>query len=108
MLDLSKSITVPILSGTEKRCKVQFPTDPQWCERARKQRVIRDFLGNRQPRRSISAKVRVAEPVSSNTAKMARTCSIVGRLVPFRRSKSPLVSAVRETATGRDDPRLQQ
>lgn len=45
MLDLSKSITVPILSGTEKRCKVQFPTDPQWCERARKQRVIRHFLG---------------------------------------------------------------
>ena len=27
MLDLSKSITVPILSGTEKRCKVQFPSE---------------------------------------------------------------------------------
>jgi hypothetical protein len=45
MLDLSKPITVPILSGTEKRVKVLFPTDAQWCERARKQRVIRHFLG---------------------------------------------------------------
>ena len=45
MLDLSKPITVPILSGTEKRCRVTFPTDAQWCERARKQRVIRHFLG---------------------------------------------------------------
>ena len=45
MLDLSKPITVPILSGTEKRCRVLFPSDAQWCERARKQRVIRHFLG---------------------------------------------------------------
>jgi hypothetical protein len=45
MLDLSKPITVPILSGTQKRCRVQFPSDAQWCERARKQRVIRHFLG---------------------------------------------------------------
>jgi hypothetical protein len=45
MLDLSKPITVPILSGTEKRIQVIYPTDAQWCERARKQRVIRHFLG---------------------------------------------------------------
>jgi len=45
MLDLSKPITVPILSGTEKRVLVMFPTDAQWCERARKQRVVRHFLG---------------------------------------------------------------
>src|ERR1700732_4397043 len=45
MLDISKPITVPILSGTEKRCRVLYPSDAQWCERARKQRVIRHFLG---------------------------------------------------------------
>jgi hypothetical protein len=45
MLDLSKPITVPILSGTEKRCKVQFPSDALWCDRAKKQRVMRHFLG---------------------------------------------------------------
>jgi hypothetical protein len=45
MLDLSKPITVPILSGTEKRVKVTYPSDAQWCERARKQRVVRHFLG---------------------------------------------------------------
>lgn len=45
MIDLSKPLTVPILSGTEKRCTVRFPTDAEWCERARKQRVVRHFLG---------------------------------------------------------------
>jgi hypothetical protein len=45
MLDLSKPITVPILSGTEKQVKVLFPSDAQWCERARKQRNVRHFLG---------------------------------------------------------------
>lgn len=45
MIDLTKPMTVPILSGTVKSCKVMFPTDAQWCERARKQRVVRHFLG---------------------------------------------------------------
>lgn len=45
MIDLAKPITVPILSGTEKRCTVRYPTDSEWCERARKQRVVRHFLG---------------------------------------------------------------
>lgn len=45
MIDLAKPMTVPILSGTEKRVRVRFPSDAEWCERARKQRVIRHFLG---------------------------------------------------------------
>jgi hypothetical protein len=45
MLDISKPITVPILSGTEKRVKVLFPSTEQWCERARKQTYVRHFLG---------------------------------------------------------------
>jgi hypothetical protein len=45
MLDLSKPITVPILSGTQKLVKVMFPSDALWCERARNQRVVRQFLG---------------------------------------------------------------
>jgi hypothetical protein len=45
MIDLSKPITVPIISGTEKRVRVRFPSDGEWCERARKQRVVRHFLG---------------------------------------------------------------
>jgi hypothetical protein len=45
VFDAAKSFVVPILSGTEKRFKVRFPTDAEWCERARKQRSIRRFLG---------------------------------------------------------------
>lgn len=45
MIDLTKPITVPILSGTQKSCVVRYPTDAEWCERAKKGRVVRHFLG---------------------------------------------------------------
>lgn len=45
MFDSSKSFVVPINSGGRKECKVRFPSDAEWCERARKQRSIRRFLG---------------------------------------------------------------
>lgn len=45
MFNSSKQFVVPVLSGTRKECKVRFPSDAEWCERARKQRSIRRFLG---------------------------------------------------------------
>lgn len=41
----SKHFLVPILSGTRKEAKVRYPSDDEFCERARKQRSIRRFLG---------------------------------------------------------------
>ena len=41
----SRKFTVPILSGSRKTCTVRFPTDQEWCERSRRQRSIRRFLG---------------------------------------------------------------
>ncbi len=37
--------TVPILSGGRKECKVRFPTDAEFCERARVQKSVRTALG---------------------------------------------------------------
>lgn len=45
MFDSTKLFVVPIQSGGRKECKVRFPSDGEWCERARKQRSIRRFLG---------------------------------------------------------------
>src|SRR4051812_45624111 len=45
MFDSTKQLTVVIQSGTRKECKVRFPTDAEWCARARAQRSIRHFLG---------------------------------------------------------------
>jgi len=45
VLDASKEIEVPIMSGGEKRCRVRFPTDAEWCDWARAQRTVRRFLG---------------------------------------------------------------
>src|SRR5579859_879107 len=45
IFDSSKKFAVPILSGTAKRVTVRFPSDGEWCERARKQRSVRRFLG---------------------------------------------------------------
>ena len=45
MFDANKTIEVPILSGSEKRCEVRFPSDAEWCAWARAQRTIRHFLG---------------------------------------------------------------
>jgi hypothetical protein len=45
MFNSQKQFVVPILSGTRKECRVRYPSDVEWCERARKQRSIRRFLG---------------------------------------------------------------
>lgn len=43
MFDSSKSFNIPTIDG--KRCRVRFPTDQEWCDRARKQKLIRRDLG---------------------------------------------------------------
>jgi len=45
MFNSSKLFRVPIQSGTRKDAVVRFPSDSEFCERARKQRSIRRFLG---------------------------------------------------------------
>jgi len=45
MFDTSKEFVVRILSGTEKRCVVRWPTDVEWCNRARRIKSIRRMLG---------------------------------------------------------------
>lgn len=45
MFDVSKQFTVRILSGTVKQCTVRFPSDAEWCERARRIKGIRRMLG---------------------------------------------------------------
>lgn len=43
MFDSSKTFVVPTIDG--KRCSVRFPADQEWCDRARKQKLIRRDLG---------------------------------------------------------------
>lgn len=43
MFDSSKTFVVPTIDG--KRCVVRFPTDQEWCDRARRQKLIRRDLG---------------------------------------------------------------
>lgn len=45
VFDAAKPLSVPILSGGEKRCEVRFPTDLEWCQWARNQKTVRHFLG---------------------------------------------------------------
>jgi hypothetical protein len=45
MFDTSKIFKIRILSGGEKACDVAFPSNDQWCERARKQKAVRRLLG---------------------------------------------------------------
>src|SRR5690349_7331258 len=45
MFNVNKKFVVPVLSGGRKECTVRFPSDTEWCERARKIRSIRRFLG---------------------------------------------------------------
>lgn len=45
VFDASRQFVVPIISGGRKECKVRFPTDAEWCARARRQRSVRRFLG---------------------------------------------------------------
>lgn len=45
MFNSSNEFVVPIISGHLKECKLRFPSDEEWCKRARKQRVIRRALG---------------------------------------------------------------
>jgi hypothetical protein len=40
-----KGFPVTISSGTDKTCRVRFPTDAEWCERVRKIRVYRTPVG---------------------------------------------------------------
>lgn len=48
MFSTQKEYTVKILSGSPKVCRVRFPTDEEWCNRARKQRTIRRSIGRGQ------------------------------------------------------------
>lgn len=45
LFDSSAEFEIPILSGGEKRCRVRFPTDEEWCTRARKGVTIIRSLG---------------------------------------------------------------
>jgi len=45
MFDRSKEFVVKIISGGVKSCLLRFPTDAEFCDRARRQRTIRHFLG---------------------------------------------------------------
>jgi hypothetical protein len=45
MFNVAKKFAVPILSGVRKEATVRFPSDSEWCERARKIRSVRRFLG---------------------------------------------------------------
>jgi hypothetical protein len=43
LFDASKIFEVPKLTG--EKCKVRFPTDEEWCSRARRHRTVRKTLG---------------------------------------------------------------
>jgi hypothetical protein len=45
LFNSKKLFRVPILSGGEKAALVRYPSDSEWCERARKIRSVRRFLG---------------------------------------------------------------
>lgn len=45
MFDSSKEFLVKIISGGVKSCALRFPSDAQICDRARRQKTIRHFLG---------------------------------------------------------------
>lgn len=45
MFDQSKEFVLKILSGGEKICTVRYPTDAEWCERVRKSKTVRTYLG---------------------------------------------------------------
>jgi hypothetical protein len=45
MFNSQSTFVVPVISGGRKECRVRFPTDAEWCERTRKQRSVRRFLG---------------------------------------------------------------
>lgn len=41
VFDRSKPITIKIMSGGVKACKVRYPTDEEWCARTRRQKIVR-------------------------------------------------------------------
>lgn len=45
MFDTQKEFEVGIRSGGRKVCRLRFPTDAEWCERARAITTVRRFLG---------------------------------------------------------------
>lgn len=45
LFDRGKEFEVPIMSGGVKRCVVRWPTDAEWCERTRKQAIVKSNLG---------------------------------------------------------------
>lgn len=45
MFDSSKEFLVKIISGGVKQCVLRYPSDEQLCDRARRQKTIRHFLG---------------------------------------------------------------
>ena len=48
MFDSRSEFAVEIMSGGEKRCTLQYPTDAMWCAVSRKRRVVESFLGRRK------------------------------------------------------------
>ncbi len=50
LFDTTKTFSVPIISGGEKRCILRFPTDEQWTNRARRQKVVTYDLGRGKAR----------------------------------------------------------
>jgi hypothetical protein len=45
MFDTTKTHTIDILSGGEKRCECSFPTDQQWSELAKKRKSVKRKTG---------------------------------------------------------------
>jgi hypothetical protein len=41
VFDTNKQVTIKIVSGGVKQCDVRFPTDQEWCERTRRQKIVR-------------------------------------------------------------------
>ena len=45
LFDASGQVTIVIRSGGDKKCIVRYPTDAEWANRARKQKIVRKSLG---------------------------------------------------------------
>ncbi len=45
LFDSGRILNVRIISGGVKTCKVRFPSDHEWCDRARRQKTVRKHIG---------------------------------------------------------------
>jgi hypothetical protein len=44
VFDRNKELVIRIVSGGVKECLVRFPTDKEWCDRTRRQKVVRQQI----------------------------------------------------------------